>query len=800
MGLKNAGSYFQEKMSQEVLAGLLYIICEVYMDDILVYGKDFMEFIHNLKEVFQRFREKNITLNPDKCHFGLETVEFVGHRIDAKGISFTTERLHKFASILRPINVVDMQKFLGLANYFRDHVQNHSLIVRPLQDMIKNKSQKSKLEWSEKLITNFEEVKDKVLNCPKLFFMNEKAESFVHTDASDFGVGGYIFQVDNYGKEYPIAFVSKSLTGAQLRWSTPEKESYAIVYTLFKYDYLLRDVKFHLKTDHQNLTYIESGTSQKVQRWKLFIQGFNFDINHIKGKDNIPADCLSRLCLLSLKPSDDNSIPQEILSKIQDVHNDIIGHLGVEKTVAKLLQQGIQWQYMRFYVQKFIKECSCCQKMSYIRIPIITPRFIVSSLNPMEKISIDSMGPLPESGEGHKHIIVIIDNFSRFVEMYPSKDVSAKSAARALLQHSGRYGFAQELISDQGTQFVNQSIEELVKLLGMKHTLTMAYSKQENAIVERVNKEILRHLKAIIFNKNIVSEWHEYLPIVQRIINSTTHMSIGVSPASILFGNAINLDRGLLINSSDNKSRSMFEWADDMIDKQSKIIQLAQETQFQKQVDHLTDDQTEFSGFQINSHVLAKYPNQTLTGSRPPTKFHTFWRGPFRVERIEGVRYIVVNLVNNKLEEFHIKDLKPFLYDPQVTNPGDIAMKDSQQFYVEKILAHKGTISKRSEMTFHVRWLYHNEESDSWEPWGNLKDNLVLHNYLRINKMASIIPPRYRNNQDPIPSILSPIRRWTLTEEDNPTWVRINQTQSIIPVVTSEPSKKRSNKRKRFQS
>lgn len=78
--------------------------------------------------------------------------------------------------------------------------------------------------------------------------------------------------------------------------------------------------------------------------------------------------------------------------------------------------------------------------------------------------------------------------------------------------------------------------------MGTDHVFTMAGSKEESGMVERSNKEVLRHLRAIMYHKNIYTDWSVYLPMVSRIINSTVNESIGVSPAEILFGNAVTLD------------------------------------------------------------------------------------------------------------------------------------------------------------------------------------------------------------------------------------------------------------------
>ena len=100
------------------------------------------------------------------------------------------------------------------------------------------------------------------------------------TDASDYGMGGYVSQVI-YGVEYPIRFLSKSFDSTQLRWSVPEKECYAIWYTLRKLEHLLRDVHFTLHTDHRNLTFLATNGSPKVLRWKLDYQEYDCDVAYI---------------------------------------------------------------------------------------------------------------------------------------------------------------------------------------------------------------------------------------------------------------------------------------------------------------------------------------------------------------------------------------------------------------------------------------------------------------------------------------------------------------------------------------
>ena len=112
-----------------------------------------------------------------------------------------------------------------------------------------------KILWTELATDAYNQIKLAINNCPTLYFLAEDAPVYLHTDASDYGIDAYLWQeVD--GKEQPVAFISKSLTSTQKRWHTPQKEAYAIFYSITQLEYLLRGKKnFTIKTDHKNLIY-----------------------------------------------------------------------------------------------------------------------------------------------------------------------------------------------------------------------------------------------------------------------------------------------------------------------------------------------------------------------------------------------------------------------------------------------------------------------------------------------------------------------------------------------------------------
>ena len=748
MGPKGAPAYFQQSMAMEVFPGLLYTDLELYMDDVITWGQDENDFIARLRIIFQRLREKNITVNPAKCVLGCSSIEYTGHVLDQEGISFSRDKIYSVVNFSLPQTQKELKSYIGLVNYFHSHIPNASIILRPLQEMVRNYKPKQSLKWTDEQKEAFQKVSKAINNCPKLFFVDGKSEIILETDASKDGIGAYLYQVMQDGSIRPISFLSKAFSKQQLNWSVPDKEAYAIFYALKKLEYLLRDVHFTLRTDHKNLTYINLENTGKVRRWKMELQEYDFNIEHIVGPSNFVADYLSRLFGDSKPPTEhvattweEINIPSDKYDLISKEHNSREGHWGVDKTILRLQKHNYSWDNMRFHVQRFINQCPCCQKMNMLKIPIQTHRFTTSSYDIMELVSIDTMGPFPIDEFGYQYIIVIIDCFSRFVELFPAKDLSAAAAAQCLLQWVGRYGCPAQILSDNGTQFVNNVIDEFLYLLGIEHKTIMPYSHEENAIVERANKEILRHLKNIIFSKNVISNFSIFLPLVQRILNANVHSAIGVSPAQILFGNSVKLDSHLILPNVRNTNTPipLSEWMAKMLTAQEDIIRIAVQLQQETNTAHnATNLMGNITTYPLNSYVLVDYEN-----NKAPSKLHPNHKGPLRVINISdnGHKYTLQDLVTGENRDYHVTRLRAFEYDPKYTDPRLIANKDSQQFDVGQILEHSGDrYGSKDQLYFKVRWLGLTEREDSWLPWKELRHNTILHAYLRTHKMSSLIP------------------------------------------------------------
>jgi transposase InsO family protein len=388
--------------------------------------------------------------------------------------------------------------------------------------------------------------------------------------------------------------------------------------------------------------------------------------------------------------------------------------------------------------------------MSVLKQPIAHHPFVIASYEPMQKVAVDTIGPLEKDAYGNTHVCVITDCFSRFTMLVPTQDATALSAARALLQWCGLFGAPAELLSDMGTQFINHVIDDLLKLLLVNKLDILAGVHEQNSIVERRIKEVNRHIRSILFHTKVKTYWSDALPLVQRIMNAQRLLPTGTSPAQIIFGNSVNLDSGILLTAADNeksqeKAKRLSDWTANMLKVQQDIIQVAQQTQEKTHEEYFQRFSDERTKFPVNSYVLVNYGDK-----QPPTKFHAFWRGPYRVvsqDSIDQNRYTVQNLVTNKLEDFPVHQIKPYL-DNGIDSPEEVAMTDDPRLHVvEKILSHKGNKGQPHTLKFQVKWEDLPITSTTMESYNSIKNTQPLHDYLTSlgGSWPALIPIEFTN-------------------------------------------------------
>ncbi|GKT22461.1 Transposon Tf2-9 polyprotein [Aduncisulcus paluster] len=539
-GLRNAPSHFQKAMNLG-FADLLFTSCLIYIDDIMIFGKTKEEFIENLRKVFERLISHGLKLNKKKCRIGCTEVDYLGFHLNQMGRSISPKRIQSLLDLPPPTTKKEVRQVIGLLNYFREFIPNYSLLTSPITSLI---DKTISFEWTEECQQSFDKIKAWLKDSIILAYPDPEATFILKTDASDVAVGGVLSQIIE-GKERYISFFSKKLTKQQQRWTTGEKEAFAVVH----------GVKYNKE--------------------------FDFEIHHVPGRDNVVADTLSRLVpkdeslmhiemndLLTRKIMKDqealtaaekdslelhdglwlDSRGRIVLSKTSPLKEYFLrkyhgiglkGHQGISKTLSSLDDAMITWKNRTRDVDKYVKSCLICQKLRF-RYYGYAIRGTTAAFAPFESISMDSMGYLDESSSGYKYILVIVDNFTKYTCLIPMVSTTAREAADAIITRICLpFTVPQTLITDGDTQFKNDLVRSICETCGIDHHITTPYHPQSNGLVERKNLDVMKALKAKIMEGSPKESWDKLLPFVEHKLNSMTSETTGFSPNVLLFGNAL---------------------------------------------------------------------------------------------------------------------------------------------------------------------------------------------------------------------------------------------------------------------
>jgi hypothetical protein len=342
---------------------------------------------------------------------------------------------------------------------------------------------------------------------------------------------------------------------------------------------------------------------------------------------------------------------------------------------------------------------------------------------------------LPEDDEGNKYIVVIVDNFSKFVGLYPAKSTTSEDYIRALIQWVGVFGVPEEIRTDGGTQFTSSMAKDLASLLQFKHLVIVSHHPQANGIVERRNTEIMKHLRALVYERRVLECWSQYLPLVQRIMNYTVDGSIGTQPAKVIFGDVAVSDLAMDLPAAW-ANRSVLEYLVKLREAQAALIKATTDYLSKNRRSRAGDGGVNVQGdpqFTEGQFVLLAYP------SRPPNKLAGLYRGPLVITAVSRPDLITVkDLITNKESVVHASRLRVFRHPTNMTlrEMQELASVDLNEYYVEKIVNHFGTSKDPKKWTYVVRWLGYEPGDDTCLPWSSVKDLEALDEYARVNGLV----------------------------------------------------------------
>ena len=290
-GLCNAPATFQRLMNRVFTAEINNFIL-VYLDDILIFSNSLEEHWDHLRTALERLREAKLYGRIHKCEFLKTRVDYLGYEVSSEGVHASPEKVKAIVEWPKPQSSHDVRSFLGLASYYRRFIHGFSQISGPLTELTKSKA---KWRWEKDQERSFLAIKIALATAPVLRLPDFDHQFIVTTDASDVAIGAILQQDVGMGLQ-PIAFASRKLQQAEVRYSAYERELLGIVWALGQWKHYFQGPHpIIIQTDHAPLRHLpnQASVNSRIWKWLSILQGYDVDIQHIPGKRN-PADSLSR--------------------------------------------------------------------------------------------------------------------------------------------------------------------------------------------------------------------------------------------------------------------------------------------------------------------------------------------------------------------------------------------------------------------------------------------------------------------------------------------------------------------------
>lgn len=702
-GLKNAPATFQRAI--DFLLGDLYGRgISTYLDDILIHGKTFSSTLELLEDVFKRFKAAGFTINLEKSVFFENEIEYLGHIVGHGYLKPNQKKVEALFQIRPAKTISELRSILGMFGYYQCYIDNFSTVFSPLTNALKGSpSSKASIKWSKQMQEAIEKG-SKLLAHSVLTIPIESDEFLLETDASDSTVAG-ILHVKRNGLWVPVEFVSKKLSGAEKNWPVREKEAFAIVFSLRKFDCYLRTRKFLVHTDHQSLKWLRDASTGKLARWASRMEEYEMEVVWKSGKEMAHVDFFTR----QIDPDEDiqdrmiysvhvdpHQLPslQEIIAaqpKVAPVERGYLqrgnviyyrngvwvpeqfrlsvvaachslppySHPGVKRTKSNIVKV-FNWPNLHDQVTEYVRSCLVCQRsrpgLERLQGLLQTHQFP----RIFETVYMDFWHC---SYQGERQVVLtMIDQSSKWVEAVHIPNQTSDTVAQAFLQTwVCRFGVPTTIVTDNDPPLVGDVLRKLACQLGIHKLRTTPYHPQGNAVVESFHKTLNRRLTLFEDRKDDQKiPFNSALQMILWSYRAIMHTTMKESPAFLVYG-------------VDPRPPLENDWR--MVERlpeqdRVKFLNLIREETQTKayQRFRFNNDQAKriMSEFNVNESdlvLIRQQPNEILqaaTRDEMASKLVPRWSLPYRVIRREGRsnRLRVRSLMSGRIREIHITDVR----------------------------------------------------------------------------------------------------------------------------------------------
>jgi len=565
-------------------------------DDLIVWASTQQELYARVERVLQRLEEKGLTLNEEKCEFGLNELTFMGHLLSRHGIGPTESRVVEIVNQRAPKDRAEVRSFLGMVTFCARYIPDYATVAEPLRELTR---QDTKWKWGVKQKKAFDELKERLSNAKTLAYydVDEHVKTQVTVDASPVGLGAILSQQQADGGYRPVCYASRSLTSVERRYSQTEKEALAVVWGCERFRMYLYGREFELLTDHKPLEMIYSRTSKpslRIERWALRLLPFTFKVRYIPGSQNI-ADSLSRLISEPTKQQDVNedyamqvaiqAVPQALTGRMVEETSivyeeirtvwqavqtgdfaqvdDVYRHVKNElTTVGRIVMRETRMlipEKLRTQTLACAHEChqGIVRTKQRLSDTVWWPKIdqeveklvsschacqVVGKLPPPEPMDISELPDKPWQVllmdicgplPTGESVFAIVDYYSRWTNAVIMTKTETKNIINVMSTIFATHGVPEIVVSDNGRNLCSAEMEEYLCEYGIKHRRVTPYWPRANGEVERQNRTLLKAIRTARVEKK---DWKKELNKFLLNFRSTPHATTGVSPAELLMG------------------------------------------------------------------------------------------------------------------------------------------------------------------------------------------------------------------------------------------------------------------------
>ncbi|GJZ72625.1 putative reverse transcriptase domain-containing protein [Tanacetum coccineum] len=696
-----------------------------------------------------RIREEDIPITAFRTRYGhyefqvmpfgltnapaLESVQFLGHVINNKGVHVDPAKVEAIQNWSAPTTPKEVRQFLGLAGYYQRFIEGFSLISKPLTKLTeKNK----KYEWGTEEDEAFQTLKQRLCSAPILALPEGTKDFVVYCDASHKGYGAVLMQ-----REKVIAYASRQLKKHEENYMTHDLELGAVVFALRLWRHYLYGTKCTVYTDHKSLQYIldKKELNMRQRRWIELLSDYDCEIRYHPGKANVVADALSRkdrepIRVRSLVMTVHTNLPERILNAQTEVmkeENVKAKNLGrLIKPIFETRSDGIQcfegriwlplfgglrdlimheshkskysihpgsdkmyqdlkklywWPNMKAEIATYVSKCLTCAK---VKAEHQKPSGLLQQPEipewKWEKITMDFVSGLPRTPSGYDSIWVIVDRLTKSAHFLPMKktDSIEKLAQLYLKEIVCKHGVPTSIISDRDSLFTSRFWKSLQEAMGTQLHMSTTYHPETDGQSERTIQTLEDMLRACVIDFG--SSWDRHLPLVEFSYNNSYHASIKAAPFEALYG---------------RKCRSPVCWSE-VGDSQLTGPEMIRETtekivQIKNRLLTARSRRKSYAGvrhksmeFQVGDMIMLKVsPWKGVIRFGKYGKLSPRYIGPFKIiERIGPVAYKLE--LPDKLRgihnTFHVSNLKKCLADENLVIPLEKIQLDDKLHFIEE--------------------------------------------------------------------------------------------------------------------